>query len=90
MTRKFQDVYIPALKANYVVWPAVQILNFRVMPIQFQIVSCTDRHVERSLTIDPSPLSPPSASCGRLTSPLPTPRTNPKLDITSGQISYIS
>lgn len=37
--RKFQDVYIPALKANYVVWPAVQMLNFRVMPIQFQIVS---------------------------------------------------
>ncbi|KAK3634905.1 hypothetical protein LTR56_012167 [Elasticomyces elasticus] len=37
VARKFQDVYIPALKANYVVWPAVQILNFRVMPIQFQI-----------------------------------------------------
>ncbi|KAK7511535.1 TRAPP trafficking subunit Trs65-domain-containing protein [Phyllosticta citriasiana] len=39
VTRKFQDVYVPALKANYVVWPAVQILNFRVMPIQFQIAS---------------------------------------------------
>jgi len=37
VTRKFQDVYVPALKANYMVWPAVQILNFRVMPIQFQI-----------------------------------------------------
>jgi len=37
--RKFQDVYVPALKANYIVWPAVQMLNFRVMPIQFQIVS---------------------------------------------------
>jgi len=37
ITRKFQDVYVPALKANYMVWPAVQILNFRVMPIQFQI-----------------------------------------------------
>ncbi|TKA80320.1 hypothetical protein B0A55_02204 [Friedmanniomyces simplex] len=37
VARKFQDVYIPALKANYMVWPAVQILNFRVMPIQFQI-----------------------------------------------------
>lgn len=36
--RKFQDVYLPALKANYVLWPAVQILNFRVVPIQFQIV----------------------------------------------------
>lgn len=38
--RKFQDVYVPALKANYMVWPAVQIINFRVMPIQYQIVSC--------------------------------------------------
>ena len=35
---KFQEVYIPALKANYMVWPLVQVLNFRVMPIQFQIV----------------------------------------------------
>lgn len=39
MTRKFQDVYLPTLKANFVLWPAVQILNFRVVPIQFQIVS---------------------------------------------------
>ena len=38
--RKFQDVYIPALKANFMVWPAVQILNFRVIPLQFQIVRC--------------------------------------------------
>jgi hypothetical protein len=37
--RKFQDVYVPSLKANYLVWPAVQLINFRVMPIQFQIVS---------------------------------------------------
>ncbi|KAF2761866.1 hypothetical protein EJ05DRAFT_507485 [Pseudovirgaria hyperparasitica] len=37
VARKFQDVYVPALKANFMVWPAVQILNFRVMPIQFQI-----------------------------------------------------
>ena len=35
---KFQEVYIPALKANYMVWPLVQVLNFRIMPIQFQIV----------------------------------------------------
>jgi protein Mpv17 len=39
VAKKFQDVYIPALKANFIVWPAVQLLNFRVMPIQFQIVS---------------------------------------------------
>jgi hypothetical protein len=39
VARKFQDVYVPSLKANYLVWPAVQIINFRLMPIQFQIVS---------------------------------------------------
>lgn len=36
--RKFRDVYVPTLKANYVLWPAVQIINFRFMPLQFQIV----------------------------------------------------
>ena len=39
IVRKFQDVYLPALKANFMLWPAVQMLNFRVIPIQFQIVS---------------------------------------------------
>ena len=39
--RKFQDVYIPALKANFIVWPAVQMLNFSLVPMQFQIVSFT-------------------------------------------------
>lgn len=38
LTQKFRDVYLPTLKANFVLWPAVQILNFRVVPIQFQIV----------------------------------------------------
>jgi hypothetical protein len=37
VTRKFQDVYVPALRANYILWPAVQMLNFSVLPIQFQI-----------------------------------------------------
>ncbi|KAL4868368.1 hypothetical protein BDV12DRAFT_104382 [Aspergillus spectabilis] len=37
LTRKLQDIYLPTLKANFVLWPAVQILNFRVVPIQFQI-----------------------------------------------------
>ena len=37
--RKFQDIYLPTLKANWMVWPAVQIVNFRFMPLQFQIVS---------------------------------------------------
>lgn len=39
VTRKFQEVYLPALKANFMLWPAVQILNFRIIPLQFQIVS---------------------------------------------------
>lgn len=46
LVRKFQDVYLPTLKANFALWPAVQILNFRVVPIQFQIVSvCLDESV---------------------------------------------
>lgn len=39
VTHKLQDMYVPTLKANFMVWPAVQILNFRVLPIQFQVVS---------------------------------------------------
>lgn len=39
VARKFQDVYLPALKANFMVWPAVQFLNFRVIPLPYQIVS---------------------------------------------------
>lgn len=35
--QKFTDVYVPTLRANFILWPAVQMLNFRVMPIQFQI-----------------------------------------------------
>ena len=37
VTKKFQDVYVPALRANYLLWPTVQMLNFRVIPVQFQI-----------------------------------------------------
>jgi protein Mpv17 len=36
---KLKDMYVPTLKANFLVWPAVQLLNFRVMPVQFQLVS---------------------------------------------------
>ena len=39
VSRKFQDVYLPSLKANWTLWPAVQLLNFRVVPLPFQIVS---------------------------------------------------
>lgn len=40
ISHKLRDMYIPTLKANYVVWPAVQIVNFRLMPVQFQLVWC--------------------------------------------------
>lgn len=39
VARKFQDVYLPALKANFMLWPAIQFLNFRVIPLPYQIVS---------------------------------------------------
>ena len=39
ISRKFQDIYLPSLKANWMIWPVVQILNFRVVPVPFQIVS---------------------------------------------------
>jgi len=35
--KKLQDLYIPSLKANYLLWPLVQIINFRLMPLQFQL-----------------------------------------------------
>jgi hypothetical protein len=37
VVKKFQDIYLPTLRANYILWPAVQIVNFRLMPLQFQI-----------------------------------------------------
>ncbi|CAM1510659.1 Fc.00g009940.m01.CDS01 [Cosmosporella sp. VM-42] len=37
ISHKLRDMYIPTLKANYVVWPAVQVVNFRLMPVQFQL-----------------------------------------------------
>jgi hypothetical protein len=37
VVKKFQDIYIPTLRANYILWPAVQMFNFRVVPLPFQI-----------------------------------------------------
>lgn len=54
LTQKFRDVYMPTLKANFVLWPAVQILNFRVVPIQFQIVSCPYYSQEKEKTANRS------------------------------------
>jgi hypothetical protein len=49
--KKFQDIYVPALKANWLVWPTVQVINFRVMPIQYQIVRVTHPTLLLSLTM---------------------------------------
>lgn len=69
IVKKFQDVYVPALKANYMVWPAVQILNFRAIPLQFQIVSLpSPLGLEQELIIY-SLLSRRSGLPGRHTSP---------------------
>lgn len=38
VAQKMRDMYVPTLKANYMVWPLVQIINFRLMPVQFQLV----------------------------------------------------
>ncbi|KAI5820571.1 hypothetical protein BZA77DRAFT_80264 [Pyronema omphalodes] len=35
--KRLGHVFFPTLKANYMLWPAVQLLNFRVMPLQFQL-----------------------------------------------------
>lgn len=37
VSNKLRDMYVPTLKANYLVWPAVQLINFRLMPLQFQL-----------------------------------------------------
>lgn len=37
IVNKLRGMYVPTLKANYVVWPAVQVVNFRLMPVQFQL-----------------------------------------------------
>lgn len=31
---KFREMYIPALLANWQVWPLVQLVNFRYMPLK--------------------------------------------------------
>lgn len=34
---KFRDAYAPAVIANYKVWPLVQLINFKIMPIQYRL-----------------------------------------------------
>jgi len=34
---KIQQLYWPTLKANWILWPAVQALNFSIVPLKFQV-----------------------------------------------------
>ncbi|KAI8997522.1 hypothetical protein BDB01DRAFT_771437 [Pilobolus umbonatus] len=34
---KFRDAYAPALIANYKIWPLVQLVNFKFMPLQYRL-----------------------------------------------------
>jgi hypothetical protein len=82
--KKFQEVYVPSLKANYMVWPAVQMLNFRVIPLQFQIVSFQVLHsINIQLIICYSHSYPQLVSLGQHTLVSPTLPTNqpPKFDL---------
>lgn len=67
---KLRKVYIPILKANYMIWPLVQILNFRVVPLQFQLVSCVraPREILETNAWGHSHLYRQLVSSGRLTS----------------------
>ncbi|EPX75320.1 Mvp17/PMP22 family protein 1 [Schizosaccharomyces octosporus yFS286] len=37
VSNKLKNLFIPTLKANYVVWPFIQSVNFYLMPLQFQM-----------------------------------------------------
>ncbi|KAI5849958.1 hypothetical protein BZA05DRAFT_374540 [Tricharina praecox] len=37
LKKRLDNVYIPAMKANYLIWPAVQWVNFRFLPLKFQM-----------------------------------------------------
>ncbi|CAO1639374.1 unnamed protein product [Sympodiomycopsis kandeliae] len=34
---KFKDMYIPALLSNWKVWPAIQLINFSLVPLRFRV-----------------------------------------------------
>ena len=35
--QKYIDLYPPAIKANWTVWPAIQFINFRFMPLPYRV-----------------------------------------------------
>ncbi|KAG8754843.1 hypothetical protein FRC14_004607 [Serendipita sp. 396] len=34
---KFSNLFIPAIKANWTVWPLIQVVNFRFMPLAYRV-----------------------------------------------------
>merc|ERR1711874_468201 len=37
LKEKYNDIYIPALLANWKIWPALQLFNFGVMPLRLRV-----------------------------------------------------
>ncbi|KAG8907308.1 hypothetical protein FRB99_004757 [Tulasnella sp. 403] len=37
VSQKYRDMFIPAMVANWKVWPAVQFVNFRFMPLPYRV-----------------------------------------------------
>ncbi|KAF7320239.1 Vacuolar membrane protein [Mycena kentingensis (nom. inval.)] len=37
ISQKFQDLFVPTLQTNWTVWPALQVINFRFMPLAYRI-----------------------------------------------------
>ncbi|KZP32199.1 hypothetical protein FIBSPDRAFT_723018 [Athelia psychrophila] len=37
INQKFADIYLPALFANWKVWPLAQLINFRYMPLAYRV-----------------------------------------------------
>ncbi len=73
---KLRDMFVPTLKANFVIWPAVQVINFRLMPVQYQLVGLLSSSFPWplfcALPLIASPSSLPSASPGPPTCRSPT------------------
>lgn len=60
LEKKFGDIYVPALLANWQVWPLIQLINFRYMPLRY--VSSADQpacaiHIDVRHCVDPLPLA---------------------------------